>query len=75
MDQGQTGAALAQLRLAAPKLPENAVWTPDFYFQLGYAERARGTRPAAVAALKKYLTLAPSDAPARHEVEQILGNI
>ncbi len=75
MDQGQTGAALAQLRLAAPKLPANAVWTPDFYFQLGYAERARGTRPAAVAALKKYLTLAPSDAPARHEVEQILGNI
>ena len=74
IDQGQTGAALAQLRLAAPKLP-NAVWTPDFYFQLGYAERARGTRPAAVAALKKYLTLAPSDAPARHEVEQLLGNI
>jgi tetratricopeptide (TPR) repeat protein len=75
MDQGQTGAALVQLRLAAPKLPPNAVWTPDFYFQLGYAERARGTRPAATAALKKYLTLAPSDAPARHEVEQALGNI
>jgi len=75
MDQNQAGAALAQLRLAAPKVPANAVWTPDFYFQLGYAERARGTRPAAVAALKKYLTLAPSDAPARHEVEQLLGNI
>ena len=75
MDQGQTGAALAQLRLAASKVPANAVWTPDFYFQLGYAERARGTRPAAVAALKKYLTLAPSDAPARHEVEQLLGQI
>ncbi len=75
MDQGQAGAALVQLRLAAPKVAAGAVWTPDFYFQLGYAERARGTRPAAVAALKKYLTLAPSDAPARHEVEQLLGNI
>ena len=75
MDQGQTGAALLQLRLAVPKLPPNAVWAPDFYFQLGYAERARGTRPAATAALKKYLTLAPSDAPARHEVEQALGNL
>ena len=64
-----------KLRLAAPKVPANAVWTPDLYFQLGYAERARGTRPAAVAALKKYLTLAPSDAPARHEVEQLLGPI
>jgi len=75
MDQGQTGAALLQLRLAVPKLPPNAVWAPDFYFQLGYAERARGTRPGATAALKKYLTLAPSDAPARHEVEQALGNL
>ena len=75
MDQGQAGAALIQLRAAAAKVPANTVWTADFYFQLGYAERARGTRPAATAALKKYLSVAPSDAPARHEVEQMLGQI
>jgi hypothetical protein len=66
---------LIQLRAAAAKVPANTVWTADFYFQLGYAERARGTRPAATAALKKYLSVAPSDAPARHEVEQMLGQI
>ena len=73
MDQGQAGAALVQLRLAAPRVPASGPWTADFYFQLGYAEKARGTRPAASAALKKYLAIAPADAPSRHEVEQQLG--
>jgi tetratricopeptide (TPR) repeat protein len=73
MDQGQAGAALVQLRLAAPRVPADANWIVDFYFQLGYAEKARGTRPAAAAALKKYLVIAPSDAPSRHEVEQQLS--
>jgi hypothetical protein len=73
MDQGQPGAALGQLRLAAPKVPPDASWTADFYYQLGFAEKARGTRPAATAALKKYLATAPADAPSRHEVEQQLG--
>jgi tetratricopeptide (TPR) repeat protein len=75
MDQGQPGAALGQLRLAAGKVPQNSVWTADFYFQLGFAEKARGTRPAAMAALKKYLAIAPADAPSRHEVEQLLGSL
>jgi tetratricopeptide (TPR) repeat protein len=74
MDQGQTGPALIQLRLAAAKVPPNGPWTADFYFQLGFAEKARGSRPAATVALRKYLALAPSDAPSRHEVEQALGN-
>jgi tetratricopeptide (TPR) repeat protein len=75
MDQGQAGAALVQLRAAAPKVPQNGVWTPDFYFQLGFAEKARGTRPAAAAALKRYLVLAPADAPSRGEVERLLGEL
>jgi tetratricopeptide (TPR) repeat protein len=75
MDQGQPGPALTQLRLAAGKVPPNGVWTADFYFQLGFAEKARGTRPAATAALKKYLAIAPADAPSRHEVEQLLGQL
>ena len=69
---GRCGAGAAA-RWRRPRSPRTGVWTPDFFSQLGYAERARGTRPAAIAALKKYLTLAPSDAPARHEVEQMLG--
>lgn len=75
MDQGQPGSALVQLRAAAPKVPPNGVWTADFYFQLGFAEKARGTRPAAAAALKKYLALAPADAPSRGEVERLLGEL
>jgi tetratricopeptide (TPR) repeat protein len=75
MDQGLAGAALAQLRVAAPKVPPAAGWTADFYFQLGFAEKSKGSRPAAVAALKKYLTLAPSDAPSRHEVERVLASL
>jgi tetratricopeptide (TPR) repeat protein len=75
MDQGQPGTALVQLRAAAPKVPSNGVWTPDFYFQLGFAEKARGTRSAAAAALKKYLALAPADAPSRGEVERLLGEL
>jgi tetratricopeptide (TPR) repeat protein len=75
MDQGQAGAALVQLRAAAPKVPQGAVWTADFYFQLGFAEKARGSRPSAAAALKKYLALAPADAPSRGEVERLLGEL
>jgi tetratricopeptide (TPR) repeat protein len=75
MDQGLPGAALVQLRLAAPKVPPAAVWTADFYFQLGFAEKAKGSRAAALGALKKYLTLAPSDAPSRREVERVLGSL
>ena len=75
MDQGQPGAALVQLRAAAPKVAQDAVWAADFYFQLGFAEKARGSRPAAATALKKYLTLAPADAPSRGEVERLLGEL
>jgi tetratricopeptide (TPR) repeat protein len=75
MDQGQPGPALVHLRAAAAKVPPGGVWTADFYFQLGYAEKARGTRPAAAAALKKYLQLAPADAPSRNEVERLLGEL
>jgi len=75
MDRGVPGVALAQLRMAAPKVPATGPWTADFFFQLGFAERSKGTRAAATAALKKYLAVAPADAPSRHEVEQMLGSI
>jgi Tfp pilus assembly protein PilF len=75
MNQGQPGAALTHLRLAASRAPTAARWLTDLYFQLGFAEKAKGTRPAAAAALKKYLTLAPPDAPSRGEVERQLTTL
>ena len=51
---------------------KTAIWIPDCYFQLGFAEKAKGNRPGAVAAFKKYLAVAAADAPSRPEVEQEL---
>jgi tetratricopeptide (TPR) repeat protein len=75
MDQGMPGPALGQLRLAASRVPADGPWTADFYFQLGFAEKAKGNRPAAIAALKRYLTIAPADAPSRHEVDRLLASL
>jgi tetratricopeptide (TPR) repeat protein len=75
MDQGKAGAALGHLRKAAPVLPKSAPWIADFYFQLGFAEKARGTRPGALAAFRSYLATASSDAPSRHEVEKLVSSL
>jgi cytochrome c-type biogenesis protein CcmH/NrfG len=63
------------LRQAAAKAPAAQQWLVDLYYQLGMAEKAKGSRAAAVTALKKYLSLAPADAPSRHEVEQQLASL
>jgi tetratricopeptide (TPR) repeat protein len=75
MDQGQPGSAVVNLRQAAAKAPAGQKWLIDLYYQLGMAEKAKGSRAAAVTALKKYLSLAPTDAPSRHEVEQQLASL
>jgi cytochrome c-type biogenesis protein CcmH/NrfG len=62
--------ALEHLRRAAAHAPDAAEWTAELYFQLGTAESTGGHRSAAVTAFKKYIDLAPADAPARPEVEK-----
>ncbi|HET6280190.1 MAG TPA: tetratricopeptide repeat protein, partial [Polyangia bacterium] len=89
MDQGQPGPALLHLRQAVAEIGKTdkisktapaptgkpAAWIPDCYFQLGFAEKAKGNRPGAVAAFKRYLAVAAADAPSRPEVEQELGRL
>ncbi len=75
MDKGKPADALANLRLAAARLRDKAPWEQDLYFQLGFAELAAGSRASGAAAFKKYLALAPQDAPARPEVERQLAKL
>jgi tetratricopeptide (TPR) repeat protein len=75
MDQGRPGAAVAALRQAAAKAPPRAGWLADLYFQLGFAEAAAGSKASAVTALKRFLEVAPADAPTRPEVERQLRKL
>jgi tetratricopeptide (TPR) repeat protein len=70
LDKGRVASALEHLRRAAAHVPEQAEWKAELYFQLGTAEATSGARGAALAAFKKYLELAPADAPTRPEVEK-----
>ena len=49
------------------KMPASAPWEGELYFQLGHAELLAGSKPAALTAFKRYLELAPQDAPSRPE--------
>jgi tetratricopeptide (TPR) repeat protein len=75
MDQGRPKVALPHLRQAETTVPESATWAADLHFQLGTAEVAAGSRGSAAVALKKYLDVAPPDAPARPEVEKQLARL
>jgi tetratricopeptide (TPR) repeat protein len=75
MERGQAAAALPHLRAAAARVAATDPWRVDLYFQLGVAERSRGTRPAAIAAFRRYLELAPPEAPARVEVTRKLEEL
>lgn len=75
-DRGQAAVALPQLRAAAehvPAVPDpTATWRAELYFTLGFAEARAGSRERAAAAFRKYLDLAPPDAPARSEAAKQL---
>jgi tetratricopeptide (TPR) repeat protein len=86
MDHGQAAQALPHLRAAAEHIgPKSATtaataatepsWRPDFYFQLGFAELHQGSRDRALAAFRRYLEVAPQDAPARVEVTRQIHEI
>jgi cytochrome c-type biogenesis protein CcmH/NrfG len=79
MDRGQATSALPQLRAAAEHLPATGAtdlsWRADLYFQLGFAETRQGSRDRALAAFRRYLDVAPGDAPARVEVTRQIHEI
>ncbi|HEX2661127.1 MAG TPA: tetratricopeptide repeat protein, partial [Polyangia bacterium] len=74
LDRGAAAAALPHLRAAAEHTPAAATWRADLYFQLGFAEQRQGSRERTQAAFRRYLELAPPDAPARAEVLKQLGD-
>jgi tetratricopeptide (TPR) repeat protein len=65
MDHGRPKNAIDHFRKAIAKMPASAPFEADLYFQLGQAELLTGSKPVALAAFKKYLELAPQDAPTR----------
>ena len=70
LDKGRVASGVEHLRKAAAKVPETAEWKAEVYFHLGSAEATAGARAAALAAYRKYLTIAPEDAASRPEVEK-----
>jgi len=67
MDRAKPALAVDHFRKAAAKAPENAPWRADLEFQLAQAELLTGAKSAALAAFKRFLAIAPADAPTRHE--------
>jgi tetratricopeptide (TPR) repeat protein len=70
LDRAKPSAAIEHLRRAAAKVPEDAPWRADVYFQLAQAELLTGSKSAALAGFKKYLELAAPGSPAIPEAEQ-----
>jgi tetratricopeptide (TPR) repeat protein len=75
MDRGKPSQAIGYLRAAVARPKSLGAWEAEAYFQLGQAELAEGSRSAAAAAFKKYLDLAPPEAPARPEAQKHLQRL
>jgi tetratricopeptide (TPR) repeat protein len=70
LDKGRVKSAVEHLRKAVAHVPEKADWEAELYFQLATAEVTGGAKAAALASFKKYLEIAPSDAPSRPEAKR-----
>jgi tetratricopeptide (TPR) repeat protein len=70
LDKGRVKSAIEHLKTATAHVPDKTDWEPELYFQLGSAEVVGGSKPAALAAFKKYLEIAPGDAPSRPEAQR-----
>jgi protein O-GlcNAc transferase len=78
MDRSQAQSALQHLRAATERVATVVPapsWLGDLYFQLGFAEFRQGSRDRALAAFRRYLEIAPADAPARAEVTRQIHEI
>jgi tetratricopeptide (TPR) repeat protein len=75
LDRAKPTPAIEHFRKAAAKAPEQAPWRADLYFQLAQAELLTGAKAAALTDFKKFLDIAPPDAPARHEAKQQVARL
>ena len=75
LDRAKPAPAIDHFRKAAAKVPEQADWRADLCFQLAQAELLTGAKAAALADFKKYLDIAPPDAPARPEAKQQVARL
>ncbi len=63
-------------RWAHPKMPgQEAPWITEAYRSLGYVQRARGNRGAAIRAWEKYLGRDPADRDEAMDVKRLLMNL
>jgi tetratricopeptide (TPR) repeat protein len=75
LDRAKPTAAIEHFRKAAAKASEQSPWQADLYFQLAQAELLTGAKALALADFKKFLDIAPPDAPARHEATQQVARL
>jgi tetratricopeptide (TPR) repeat protein len=74
-DAGRRRDAIAQLERALKLSGDKATFGAEAYLLLGDAHREGHENDAAVKAYKRYLELAPMDAPARNEVQKQISNL
>lgn len=75
-DAGKRKPAIAELERALKLVEDRAPWAAEAYLLLGDAHREAKDGPAALKAYRRYLEIAPADAPPRSEVKKhiaILG--
>ncbi len=75
MDRAKPTSAIEHFRKAAAKAPEKIEWRADLYFGLAQAELLTGAKALALGDFKKYLAIAPPDAPARPEATQEVARL
>jgi tetratricopeptide (TPR) repeat protein len=73
MDRGKPTIAIDHFRKAIARAPEKAIWGSEIHFQLAQAYLLTNSKANALAAFKKYLEVAPGDAPSRPEAERQVG--
>ncbi len=75
LDRARPSAAIEHLRKASARVSEASPWRADLCFQLAQAELLVGSKPAALAGFKRYLQIAPANAPARPEAAQQVARL
>jgi tetratricopeptide (TPR) repeat protein len=75
LDRAKPTAAIEHFRKAVAKASEEATWRADATFQLAQAEVLTGAKAPALADFKKFLDIAPQDAPSRPEATQQVARL
>jgi len=70
IDAGKRKPAITELERALKLVEDRAPWAAEAYLLLGDAHRESKETPSALKAYKRYLEIAPADAPPRNEVKK-----